>query len=113
MEENSNSFGSIDGVIAVDQSQIPPGGSRVCYTWLATGQDLEEVRGLDDMVRRRGPHYFITRTTNYWRAWLDKEDIDFHGLPQEVEHLFRRSLLIMRTQVDNRGGASSPPTTQI
>ena len=104
LEENSNSFGSIDGVIAVDQSQIPPGESRVCYTWLAVGQDLEEVRGLDGMVRRRGPQYFITRTTNYWRAWLDKEDIDFHGLPQEVEHLFRRSLLIMRTQVDNRGG---------
>ena len=41
---------------------------------------------------------------NYWRAWLDKEDIDFHGLSHMVQHLYRRSLLILRTQIDNRGG---------
>jgi len=76
----------------------------VCYTWLAAGQDLEEVRALDAMVRRRQPQYFITRTTNYWRAWLGKEDVDFGGLPHQVEHVYRRSMLILRTQVDNRGG---------
>ena len=104
LEENSNSFGSIDGVIAVDLSLIPPGESRVCHAWLAAGQDMEEVRVLDAMVRRREPQYLINRTTNYWRAWLEKEDIDFHGLPHEVEHLYKRSLLILRTHVDNRGG---------
>ena len=104
LEENSSSFGSIDGMLAVDLSLIPPGESRVCHTWLAAGQDLEEVRALDAMVRRREPQYLITRTTNYWRAWLGKEDIDFHGLPHAVEYLYRRSLLILRTQVDNRGG---------
>ena len=82
LEENSNSFGSIDGVIAVDLSLIPPGESRVCHAWLAAGQDMEEVRALDAMVRRREPQYLINRTTNYWRAWLEKEDVDFHCLPR-------------------------------
>ena len=104
LEENSNSFGSIDGVIAIDLPLIPPDKGSTGYTWLAVGEDLQVVRDLDAMVRRRSPQYFMTRTMNYWRAWLDKEDIEFDGLPHDVEHLYRRSLLILRTQVDNRGG---------
>ena len=83
---------------------IAPGRSSVCYTWLAAGQDLEEVRDLDAQVRRREPQYFIDRTMNYWKAWLEKEDVDYRDLPHEIVHLYRRSLLILRTQVDNRGG---------
>ena len=59
---------------------------------------------MDAQVRRREPQYFIDRTMNYWKAWLEKEDVDYRDLPHEIVHLYRRSLLILRTQVDNRGG---------
>ena len=81
LDEKSNSFGSIDGVIAIDLPLIPPGSTSVAYTWMAAGRDLEQVRALDLAVRTRGPQYFITRTMNYWQAWLDKEDIDFLTCP--------------------------------
>ena len=98
------SFGSIDGVVAVHQPELPSKGSSVIYMWLAAAQDLEAVRFLDYIVRARKPQFFITRTIYFWRAWLKKEDTDFHGLPPEIVDLYERSLLVIRTHVDNRGG---------
>jgi len=99
-----SSFGSVDGVIAVHQPQLGPGESSVIYTWLAAARDLQGVRFLDRIVRVGKPQFFITRTQNFWRAWLQKEDTDFHDLPQEIVDLYHRSLLVIRTHVDNRGG---------
>jgi len=102
--EVGSSFGSVDGIIAVHQPRLPPGESSVIYTWLAVAPDLEGVRFLDHIVRARQPQFFIARTQNFWRAWLNKEDTDFHDLPQQVVDLYHRSLLVIRTHVDNRGG---------
>ncbi|MCH7705539.1 MAG: glycoside hydrolase family 15 protein [Chloroflexi bacterium] len=104
LEEVGVSFGAIDGVIAVHQPHLPPGESSVIYTWLAAAQELEGVRFLDYIVRVRKPQFFITRTMDFWRTWVKKEDTDFHDLPQEVVRLYERSLLVIRTHVDNRGG---------
>ncbi|MEE9261977.1 MAG: glycoside hydrolase family 15 protein, partial [Dehalococcoidia bacterium] len=102
--EVGSSFGAVDGVIAVHQPQIPPGGSSVIYAWLAAAQKLEGIHDLDKVVRERKPHLLIKRTMGYWRAWVKKEDTDFYDLPREVMRLYERSLLLIRTQVDNGGG---------
>jgi GH15 family glucan-1,4-alpha-glucosidase len=98
------SFGAVDGVLAVHQPSLAPGENSVIYTWLAAEKTLQDIRGLDNMVSNRTPRRFITRTINYWRAWVNKEDVDFYDLPSEVVRLYRQSLLIIHTHVDNRGG---------
>ncbi len=104
LDRNPNSFGSIDGVISVDRPQLGPRQSAACYTWLAAAQDRQGVRFLDYIVRQRLPQYYAARTINYWRAWVRKDNVDFRDLPRQVARLYERSLLIIRTQVDNRGG---------
>ena len=107
------SYGVVDGVIAVYQPKLPTEGSCVIYSWLAAGRDLQRVRFLDFIVGKRTPQFFLTRTMNFWRAWLKKEDRVFHDLPPEVIRLYERSLLIIRTQVDNRGGIIAAIDTDI
>ncbi len=46
---------------------------------------------------------FCNYTENYWRVWVNKNDTDFDGLSPEIIELFKRSLLIIRTQIDNDG----------
>ena len=65
---------------------------------------MQGVRFLDVIVRERKPQFYLDRTQRYWQAWVSKEDMNFFGLPEEVVDLYKRSLLIIRTQVDNRGG---------
>ena len=104
LERISVSFGSVDGIISVESPSIPPGESSDAYTWLAAARNPEDVRILNFEVCRRGPQVLITRTMNYWRAWVNKEDENFCELSEEVVHQYKRSLLVLRTQIDNGGG---------
>ncbi len=104
LEEKPSAFGSVDGVIAVDKHQLPPGESAVLYTWLAAAEDHEGVHLLDIIVRQRMAENFIARTINYWRAWVCREEMHFHNLPEAVADFYNRNLLVLRTNVDNRGG---------
>ena len=46
----------------------------------------------------------LLEVENYWSAWLNRLKLDLNILPQDVARLFKRSLLLMRTHVDNHGG---------
>ena len=107
LDEAPSAFGSIFGAIAADSPTIGAGSTAVVHTWLAAGKNLQQVRFLDSIVRRRGPQYFMDRTLHYWRAWVNKEDLAFANLPPEVVRMYKRSLLILRTQVDNGGGITA------
>jgi GH15 family glucan-1,4-alpha-glucosidase len=45
----------------------------------------------------------LERTENYWRAWVNKNETNFDNLSPQIVGLFKRSLLIARTQIDNGG----------
>jgi GH15 family glucan-1,4-alpha-glucosidase/ferredoxin len=45
----------------------------------------------------------IDRTTAYWRLWVGGTNINFGNLPPKVVDIFKRSLLLTRTQIDNEG----------
>ncbi|MCV4776903.1 hypothetical protein OFM21_29445, partial [Escherichia coli] len=70
---------------------------------IAAGTSYDEVAGLGNLVIRRGPQDYFDYTANYWRAWVNKNDNDFRLLSTDLINLYKRSLLIIRTQIDNDG----------
>lgn len=94
--------GSVDSTIALHVT-VPAGGEATSYYWMAVGKDFEKVTRINRRVRQRGPEFFIDRTDAYWRLWVGKEMTDFHELPERIVDLYKRSLLIVRTQIDNHG----------
>jgi len=100
-------FGSVDFVLSFHLGTIPAGETTTTYCWMTVGDGLESVLGYHHHIIRRGPDHFLARTTNYWRAWVNKEseNIDrLARLPDSVRRLYKRSLLITRAQTDDRGG---------
>ncbi|MEX5214169.1 MAG: glycoside hydrolase family 15 protein [Nitrospiraceae bacterium] len=94
--------GSVDSTAAVHLT-VPARASQTAYYWLAVGSNFDEVTRLNRSVRRRGPWMFLERTASYWRLWLDVHRPDFADLSDETRRLYGLSLLIMRTQIDNKG----------
>jgi glucoamylase len=94
--------GSVDSAVAL-HLHVPAHGNATAWYWIAVGKDFREVARLDDMTCAREPSTFLKRTDYYWMLWAAKEDEDFSELPHPVEHLYRRSLLVLRTQIDNDG----------
>jgi glucoamylase len=94
--------GSVDSVCAV-HTTISPGKKANAYYWIAACIDWKGVKRLNDLVVQRTPGYFIKRTADYWRLWLDRESMKFGDLPNTIRRLYARSLLILRTHINNNG----------
>jgi GH15 family glucan-1,4-alpha-glucosidase len=98
--------GSVDSTIAFDLGAMAAGEERRLTHWLAFGRSFADVTTYgQDLIVGKGQHAYLVRTRTYWDRWSDKEHRHIEeALGHEVRHLFRRSVLTVRTQVDNRGG---------
>jgi len=102
LSRNAVAQGSIDSV-GMLMFHVPASGSSTVVFWIAAGESYDAVRELDKLVRERGPASFLARTKDYWRLWANKDESVADHLPIEIARLYKRSTLIIRTQVDNRG----------
>ena len=94
--------GSVDSTVAF-HANLPPSGSATIFSWLAVGKNFEDVRQLNHRVREQQIQTYMTRIRSYWSLWLHAKQGSTANLPEEVIRLYKRSLLILRTQIDEDG----------
>ncbi len=96
------SWGLAESTVGV-QLSLPAGGSRKAFHWLAAGRSYQEVARLGGRVVEDTPTALVERTSKYWQAWVRKDVQSFGDLPPAITDVFKRSLLVLRSQIDNRG----------
>ena len=102
LERNAIEHGSVDSVIQFNLSLGAQEEEVVDY-WIAVAKTFKEAFILHDYVVKKTATYLIQSTYNFWQVWVNKTNINFSDLPKNVVDLFKRSLLIMRTHIDNNG----------
>jgi GH15 family glucan-1,4-alpha-glucosidase len=102
LEGNPIAQGSVDSCLSF-WVNVPAKGEQTLYYWIVAGRDYAEVSRLHKMVMGHGAEYFIRRTDHYWKAWVQKEGIDLAGLPKDIQELFKKSLFLLRTNVNVNG----------
>ncbi len=78
--EGAITEGSVDSTIG-RTLLVGAGETAEMFYWLAAGTSYGEVADLNTRVVARGPRWFVERTENYWRAWVNKNATDFGNLP--------------------------------
>jgi len=99
---NAVAQGSVDSAVAL-HLRVPAGGRATGWYWIAVGEDFLEVTRINRALREKGAQAFLERTRHYWMLWLTKGEMEMKTLPPKVGEVYRRSLLILRTQIDNGG----------
>lgn len=94
--------GTVDSTIGM-RLDLDASGRAVVHYWIAAGRVYQEVRRVNQVVLDKKPDALIDRTRDYWRLWVNKEEFNFERVPEEFVWLFKRSQLILRTQIDNGG----------
>lgn len=94
--------GSIDSVCALHLDLEPRSQATGWYS-MAIGVDYAAVSRISRSLARKGPIVFLERTASYWQLWVTKGDETLDQIPANLANLFRRSLLVLRTQIDNHG----------
>jgi len=97
--------GSVDCTVGFDFEACGPTQSRTLTHWVCMGRELGDVTTFgQDLIVNRGPDNYHGRTLTYWQVWSEK---DHRHLDEEIgpeaTRLYRRSVLTVRTQADNRG----------
>jgi len=109
---NPISWGSADSTIGI-WLNLPPNGRAKAFYWIAAGTQYHEVAQINQAVLEKTPAELIKRTSDYWKAWVQKEPRPDGDLPKTVTDIFNRSLLILRTQIDNRGAITAANDSDI
>src|SRR3954469_4259842 len=102
LQGNPIAQGAVDSTIAHHVS-VPAEDERTVCMVLIAGHSREELVEQHKWLLKMGPQAVIDRTTSYWRLWVGGTNINFGNIPPKVVDLFKRSLLLVRTQIDNGG----------
>ncbi|WP_248929959.1 glycoside hydrolase family 15 protein [Paenibacillus hamazuiensis] len=99
---NAIAQGSVDSTISF-RLFVPPNSAQTMYYWMTAGKNLEEVKKLDQYVRESHPGKLLDRIKIYWQRWVNKSERTYADLSEDVINLYKKSLLIVRTQTDVNG----------
>lgn len=102
LEQNPIEHGEVDSVIGLSMS-LAPNTEVDAYYWMVAAESIPKVANLNAYVLKRGPDTLMKTTTDYWRAWINKQNFNFHGLSNEAIDLFKKSLFVIRAHVDDGG----------
>ena len=96
--------GSVDSTLSL--RAFAQAGETVTFrAWTCVGHSLGAVNALYNQISQSGFDTMRGNTAHYWEAWSRPAHAPerLNRLPAPVAELFRRSLLVMRTQIDNAG----------
>ena len=115
--------GSVESTVSV-KFKLPANGEHVFDYYIICAESFDGIEESKVYLQQETPHLLIERTQEYWQSWLwgqvssqpDKrffindEIASMYGIIDKDEYvdqmwrIYKNSLLIMRTQIDNGGG---------
>jgi oligosaccharide amylase len=102
LQGNAIAQGAVDSTIS-RHATVAANGEATVYMVMVAAESREELLELHKWIIKMNPQQVIDRTTAYWRLWVAGTNINFGNLPPKVVDLFKRSLLVVRTQIDDGG----------
>ncbi len=103
LEGHPISQGAVDSTIRL---LLPLNGhseGEVCQ-WVVCAENFQGARAGHWLVQETGPTEMLAEVGRYWHSWAGSGGgVDVTNLPERLQEAYRRSLLVVRTQVDNDG----------
>lgn len=102
LEKNPIQHGKVDSVIGTSMT-LNPKEEQTMYYWIAAATSIKSALELDEYVHNKTPEHILQTTKDYWHAWVNQHNYDFCNIDDEIKTLFNKSLLLVRSHVDNNG----------
>lgn len=102
LEGNPIAQGSVDSTVSF-RLNLEPNQSKTLHYWLCVGDSYSSVKELNSYVLDSDPDRLLNRVHVYWQGWVNKNGQDYANLPPKMIQLYKKSLLIVRTQIDQHG----------
>lgn len=102
LEGNNIQHGRVDSVVGVNM-KLAQNEKQEAYYWIAAGTSIRQAQEMDEYILNKTPEHILQTTQDYWHAWIKKENFNYCSVDSDVKSLFEKSLLLIRTHIDNNG----------
>lgn len=102
LEKNPIEHGPVDSVIGLSL-ELAGKASTTLHYWIAVAQSIKAVYELNRFILEKTPQHLMQTSNDFWRAWVNKQGFSFYGLNESIVELFKKSLFIIRSHIDNGG----------
>lgn len=103
LSNNPIEHGTVDSTVGIYKT-VDANSKFEFSMWICLGKLLTESKELHKLTISKSPKRMIESAADYWYAWVNKNNPDFADLEKKHIELYKRSLLVIRTHVDNTGG---------
>lgn len=94
--------GRVDSTVRFTIHVDAHSSERVHY-WIAAGTSTREALYIDKQIRSDTVNKRLHKTASWWHTWLEPANEMAQKLPEAQRDSFLRSIMIIKSQVDNRG----------
>lgn len=102
LHNNPIEQGSVDSVVGF-YTMISAQQSLQLDTWIIAGKHYADIEEGYKRIHELGVERIYSHTKDYWESWCQKGNFDLPGISKPIKDLWQRSLLLVRTQIDNQG----------
>jgi len=102
LEGNPIEQGSVDSTVGFER-KLQPQVAEVLNFWIIAAENYEEVCKTSRYLIHQTPKFLYQHTLDYWKHWSNKQSYDFGDLNEDIVKMFKRSLLIIKSQIDSHG----------
>jgi len=102
LPKNPIEHGPTDSVIGFDIN-LNSHETKTIYYWMTIAKSIPEADELDNYVLNKTPLYLMNTTRDFWNAWVNRYNYNFHLLNDATVALFKKSLFVIRAHSDNHG----------
>lgn len=99
---NPVEHGSVDSVIGFTLALAPRTSKHLSY-WVTVATTIGDTRLLHEYIQKKTPKHLLESTEDFWHAWVNKSETTYAGLNERAVDLYKKSLLIMRSHVNDNG----------
>lgn len=112
LTKNPIEHGMVDSVLGLT-CELDPSANATAYYWIVAAKLIKEAYEMNQYVLDKTPSYLMGTTRDFWYAWVNKDLSEKGDLDENIWRLYKKSLLIIRTHVDNRGAIIASGDTDI
>ena len=99
---NAIDQGTVDSTIQLNKIIKSQGMDKIFY-WFTVGENYKKILDLNNFVLKNTVTKLINETAAFDHTWVNKSNLNFFDLSDKVVRLFKRSLLIVKSQMDANG----------
>ncbi|MEI6533585.1 MAG: glycoside hydrolase family 15 protein [Candidatus Roizmanbacteria bacterium] len=104
--------GKVSAVMAIDLEIAPHSTQTFCY-YLIADENLHEVYKANTNFLSRPTSDHFSTVKAYDKSYLEKIKPEISALPEKIQSLFKRSLLVIKTQINKNGAIIASTDTDI